>query len=105
MAQFDIFRNADPVSKRALPFLLDVQSDLLVSLATRVVVPLSAHGGDALPTMQRLMPVFEVEGRKVVLATPQIAGVPRSALGARVASLAGRRHEVIAALDVLISGV
>jgi len=105
MAQFDVFRNSDPSSKRSLPFLLDVQSDLLESLATRVVVPLSAQGNDSLPAMRRLMPVFEIEGKKLVLATPQIAGVPRALLGSRVGSLASRRHEVIAALDVLIVGV
>jgi toxin CcdB len=105
MAQFEVFRNNDPASRRAVPFLLDIQSDLLEPLATRVVVPLAAQGAEPLPSMKRLMPVFEIEGRKLVLATPQLAGVSRSLLGARVASLADRRHEIVAALDVLITGV
>lgn len=40
MAQFDVCRNANPASSRDIPYLLEVQSDLLDVLATRVVVPL-----------------------------------------------------------------
>ena len=41
MAQFDVHRNLNSASANAMPFLLDVQSDLLNGLATRVVVPLA----------------------------------------------------------------
>ncbi len=57
------------------------------------------------PPAERLMPAFEVDGRRVVMLTPQIAGVPKAALGTAVASLAHLRHEIVAALDVLVSGV
>jgi len=40
MAQFDVYRNAHPATRARVPYLLDVQSDLLETLATRVVVPL-----------------------------------------------------------------
>ena len=40
MAQFDVCRNTNPASSRDIPYLLEVQSDLLDVLATRVVVPL-----------------------------------------------------------------
>lgn len=40
MAQFDVYENPDPNSKATVPYLLDVQADLLNKLATRVVVPL-----------------------------------------------------------------
>lgn len=103
MAQFDVYRNADASTRARFPFLLAIQSDLLESLAVRVVVPL-APTGDAAP-IARLMPVFEVEGRPVVMRTPEIAGVPRKAIGSRVGSLAAHRHDIVAALDVLITGV
>jgi len=41
MAQFDVCTNPNPASAKRIPYLLDVQSDLLSSLATRVVVPLA----------------------------------------------------------------
>lgn len=40
MPQFDVYRNRNPRSRRSIPYLLDVQSDLLTALSTRVVVPL-----------------------------------------------------------------
>lgn len=105
MARFDVLENADPASRRRVPFLLDVQSELLDELATRVVIPMVSSDDAPVPLMARLMPVFELDGRRLVLLTPQIAGVPRAALGARVASLQEHRHEIVAALDVLVTGV
>lgn len=104
MPQFDVYRNPDASTRTRFPYLLDIQSDLLDSLSTRVVVPLAGASDDAAP-IARLMPVFEVGGRRVVMRTTEIAGVPRKAIGAHVGSLAGRRHEIVAALDVLITGV
>lgn len=40
MAQFDVHANPNPSTQEEIPYLLDIQSDLLESLATRVVVPL-----------------------------------------------------------------
>lgn len=40
MPQFAVHRNPNRATKAAVPFLLDVQSDLLEELDTRVVVPL-----------------------------------------------------------------
>jgi len=105
MAQFDLYANRSPDSRERVPFLLDVQSDLLGALATRVVVPLAAAQKVSEIPIERLMPSFEIDGRTVVMLTPQVVGVPCAALGPRIGSLGERRHEIIAALDVLISGV
>ena len=40
MAQFDVHRNSDAATREHSPYILDVQSNLLSHLATRVVVPL-----------------------------------------------------------------
>ncbi|GAB4272370.1 MULTISPECIES: CcdB family protein [Deferrisoma] len=104
MAQFDIYRNPDEATRGEIPFLLDIQSDLLDPLATRVVVPLVA--AEAMPKPARhLNPVFEVEGRRVVMSTAELAGVLRSRLGERVGSLAHHREEILRAVDFLLSGV
>lgn len=104
MSQFDVYRNPDASTRARFPFLLEIQSDLLESLATRVVVPLAVAGEDTTP-IARLMPVFELGGQRVVMRTPEIAGIARKAIGAHVGSLAVHRHEIVAALDVLITGV
>ncbi len=38
MAQFTVCRNKNPQTSSAVPFLLDIQNDLLDDLETRVVV-------------------------------------------------------------------
>jgi len=102
--QFDVHQNANPSSNDDIPFLLDVQSDLLDGLTTRVVIPLvraSAFGKPA----RRLNPVFDVLGQPVVLSTAELAGVHTRHLGPKVESLASERSTIVAALDVLISGI
>lgn len=104
MAQFDVCRNSNPESSRAIPYLLDVQSDLLEVLATRVVVPLvlATEMGKVANTLN---PQFEIEGVCVVLSTPEIAGVPCRVLGEKIVSLQSQRGEIIAALDLLLTGI
>jgi toxin CcdB len=102
MARFDIYRNPGADSRR-IPFLLDVQSDLLSGVTTRVVVPL-VRAVEFKKSAGRLHPVFEVEGQSVVMLTTHLAGVLRSDVGARVGSLADRRDEIVAALDFLFQG-
>lgn len=104
MSQFDVYRNVDTVEAKTFPYLLDIQSDLLEHLATRVVVPLiRAESVDV--SFPRLNPRFVIEGISVAMLTPQIRGVISRRLGNAVTSLAAQRHEIIAAIDIVISGV
>ena len=105
MAQFDVYRNANPATRARVPYLLDVQSDLLDALTTRVVVPLCKPEVLRGKLAERLNPVFEIEGRKMVLLTPELAGVSIKALGEQIANLANRRDAIIAALDLVITGI
>lgn len=105
MAQFDVHRNANPATRARIPFLLDVQADLLRSLATRIVVPLCEPGILGGRRAERLNPEFDVGGRRLIMLTPELAGVPRKSLGERVASLAEERAAIIAALDVVFTGI
>jgi toxin CcdB len=63
MAQFDVCRNPNPASARRIPYLLDVQSDLLSGLATRVVVPLATPETLGNKAAQVLNPEFTEIGR------------------------------------------
>ena len=104
MAQFDVYRNANPASSRVIPYLLEVQSDLLDVLATRVVAPL-VLATEMGKTARTLNPQFEIEGASVVMSASEIAGVPRRVLGEKVASLQHCSEEIIAALDLLFTGI
>jgi len=45
------------------PYVVDVQSDLLSALATRMVVPLAATNLAAIDLPRRLCPFFEVKDK------------------------------------------
>jgi toxin CcdB len=105
MAQFTVHRNAEPTNRSTVPFLLDVQSDLLSELSTRAVVPLYTAAAMKGRVTRTLTPQFEIEGRQVVMVTPQIAGVALKMLGPAVGSLAAERAAILAALDLLITGI
>jgi toxin CcdB len=99
MAQFDAHR-----LKGSGELVLDCQSDLLSDLDTRFVVPLIAVQ-DLQAATDRLNPQFIIDNQQHVLATQLAGAVQRNELGATVASVRERSFEVIAALDMLISGV
>jgi toxin CcdB len=103
MSQFSVFKNKNPRSKTAFPFLVDVQSNLLDDLRTRVVIPLTKALAER--PISTLSPLVEIHGHKYVLLTPQLAGISKSDLGAEVTNIAEHRDGVIAALDCLISGI
>jgi toxin CcdB len=87
-----------------IPYLIDVQADLLADLDTRIVVPLIRSTVFGRPAT-RLHPVFTIADQQVVMATHLLAAVRRGALGASVASLLDQRDVIISAIDVLWSGV
>lgn len=104
MAQFDVYENPDLTGREEIPYLLDVQSDLLGSLSTRVVVPLVAKrfaGNVAL----RLNPQFRIRNVAVVMSTPELAGIPAKMLSKNVTNLASKRDEIIGALDMVFTGI
>jgi toxin CcdB len=104
MAQFDVFFNKDPRSKRRTPYLLDIQSDLLASLATRLVVPLRPRADATAPTIERLHPIVAMEVTPYVAVVSEMAAIPRVALGGRFSSLAGHRKAILDACDLLLTG-
>lgn len=104
MAQFDIYQNTNPASKKNFPYLLDVQADLLNHLSTRVIVPLSLSSKIKHP-IKHLMPHFIIEGTSVTLLTAQMTAVSTQILNKKVDSLQHKRNEIIAVIDFLFTGI
>lgn len=102
MAQFDVHRNCpnDP----DVPYLLNIQSDLLAPVNVRVVVPLvpaAVYG----PPLERLTPVFDIDGAPHVMATLDMGGALVAELGPVIQSLATERDAIIGAIDMLVTGL
>jgi toxin CcdB len=79
MTQFAVYRNPNPDTVADYPLLLNVQSDLIAELGTRVVVPLCPAAAMKGKLLDTLTPVFEVEGKQYAMLTPQLAGIPKKA--------------------------
>ena len=104
MAQFDVYLNPNKATCKATPYLLDVQADLLDTLATRVVTPLILADEMGLAA-KHLNPQFKIKGVAVVMSTAELAGISSRSLGDKVVSLKSKRDEIIAALDLLFTGI
>ena len=85
--------------------MLNVQSDLLDHLETRVVIPLAKAKSFGGPPSEALKPIFKIGGERCILLTPMLAGISKKELGAEAGSLREKSSEIVSALDVLISGV
>lgn len=103
MAQFDVYLNLNSDTCKSIPFLLDVQAGLLDMLSTRVVVPLVV--AEEMLSAKNLNPQFKIKGIDVVMSTAELAGISNRALGDKVSSLKNKRDEIIAALDLLFTGI
>jgi toxin CcdB len=98
MAQYDVY----PIP-RGTGWLLDLQSDLLDVIGTRVVAPLVPLA-EAQTRAGRLNPVFRIEGEEVVMLAQSLAAVPTSILKERCANLAQHHDKITAALDMVFLG-
>ncbi len=104
MATLTVHTNPDPKSRKTIPFLLDIQNELLSSMDTRVVVPLYLKGAKGVHPISRLTPVVSFQDKTYIAMVPELAGVARRSLGAPAGQLSSARAEIIAALDVLFTG-
>ena len=74
MPQYAVYNNQNPGSLEEIPFLVDVQADMLDELGTRVVVPLAKTAELTGFPMLYLVPVVAFQGNRYALLTPQLAG-------------------------------
>jgi len=101
--QCDVHQNFADDSGQ-IPYVLDIQANLLADLQTRVVVPLIRAGSFG-RRATRLHPLFSINGEDVVMATHLVAAVRKQTLGDAIASLRDERDVMLGAINVLWSGV
>lgn len=104
MARFDVFHN-NGRTKLNTPYLLDIQSNHLEALGTRIVIPLRRL--DRFPPIKLprdLLPLFVIEGVDCLLDVPQLGAIPASELKECMTSLAGYRLAITTAIDRLFGG-
>ena len=105
MGQFTVYLNEDDSSNDTYPYFIDIQNSLLNDLNSRIVIPLSKHSSLKGISAKKLCSVIHINSEKMVLLTNQMTTVPKSILKTEVISLESFRHEIIDAIDFLISGI
>jgi len=104
MAAYSVFQNPNPRTNTAVPFLLDVQSEVISLLATRVVVPLYRPDMAEVRAMPPLTPVVQFQGQPFLAMVPELAGIARRDLGPACGTLASARGDILRAIDLLLTG-
>ena len=104
MAQFDVYLNPNPESRQSVPFVVDVQSGLIDSLPTRLVMPLSRVGAGQPKLPGNLCPVLAVAGEALTLMPHLAAPVAARSLRKPIISFAPYASDIGAALDAVLSG-
>lgn len=105
MRQFDVYANPSRITRRAYPFIVDIQSDIVSAIATRIVVPLGRKVDFKNEEMKKLTPTVKYEGEEFLLIVPQIASMPAKALKNPIGSLSHLREEIVSAVDFAITGI
>ena len=104
MTRFGVYQNRNPRSSATFPLLVDVQSELLEDLETRVVIPLTRAASFSDFPLRFVMPTVQLDGKAYVLMTPQLAGLSRATLGPVKGTLEAHAREVSVATDMLFRG-
>ena len=103
MPRFDVYANTDKQESKQIPFYIDVQSDHIKGIETRMVVPL----WDAeffTSKFENLNPEFELFGQSLVMDVPSLGAVPKSFLKRPVANMSVQQMQIQDAIDTLFGG-
>jgi len=101
--QFDVYRHPDD-GRGGYPYLVCLQSDVAETAGTVVIAPLvPAERVAALRPQAFPEVLFEGSAYRVMI--PQLAAVPRKLLKIPVGSIHGERDKLLAAIDLLFTGI
>jgi hypothetical protein len=101
--QFDVFPNPFRAGRADRPYLIWVQHRFLDAAASRLVAPLSIER--AFNHWPRLNPELLVLGQRLFLVPTDLASLSPKHLRAPVANLESDRDRIVAALDLVFTGV
>ncbi len=103
--QYDVYPNPSPRMRHEYPYVVDIQNDLLSSLATRMAVPLAVTTLAPHVLPRQLCPVIPVRGKNLVLVPFDAAPLGKRLLKNKTASVKDRANDNVAAMDAVMSGV
>jgi toxin CcdB len=104
MAQFDVYINPSESALHGIPYVVVVQSDLLDALATRMVMPLATVEFAGIAP-DKLCPIVMVNGQRLRALAHYTAPLPTRSLRQIVGHVSAHASELVAAMEVVVSGI
>ena len=105
MTQFDLYKNNDNDTNKTYPYFVDIQNELLGTLNSRVVVPLTPATLIENKALVNLCPFINMDEGDIAFLTHQMSSVPNTLLTVPATNLAAFRGQIINAIDFLIYGI
>lgn len=103
MRQFDVFTNPITALRRMRPYLVLVQSPAIGLRERAVVMPFVTE--QIVRDVPRLMPQLVVAGRTLWFAPFDPAVAELRQMGAPIANVDGERDRLLAAIDLVFTGI
>lgn len=105
MDQFDLYVNTDNDTNKTYPYFVDIQNDLLDTLNSRVVIPLTPISKSDKSYPDNLCPIVKIKNKKFALLTHQLTSASANFLSKKEGSLSSSRDDIVAAIDFLVTGI
>ncbi len=103
MPQFDLYENQNTQTNETYPLLLDIQSNILGDLNTRLTVPLTVAAKQNKRSLP-FTPMIEVHGKNYMAMFHLIASYPINEYGSIIGNLEKDRSMLLGAYDFMIQG-
>lgn len=100
--QYVIYRNTNKNSD--YPYLVDVQSEIIGELNSRIVIPLLPVNRLKNKQVKRLNPIIQVEGEEFLVMAHEMASVRTSMMGERVMDARAYRQLIKDSIDFIFDG-
>jgi len=104
MAQFDISKNNSKTSKNDVPYIMEIQSESVSILDTRIVVPLRKAENNLDKMISKIHVSIEVGNKKYIAFISEMAAIPSGIMSSAISNGGLKRTEIIAAIDLLFTG-
>ena len=104
MSQYCVHKNMNDNSKKIYPYLLDVQSPLLDTLETRLVIPVARKSSFTKSILNRINPVIKIDNIDYLVLTQQMAAIHGKSIGDIIEHVSIDRNEILSAIDFIITG-
>ncbi len=101
--QFDIVENLNASTLKQYPFLVILQHDRVNAIQSVIAAPLVERTTALAGT--KIHPEVVIDSQTYIVLVEQLAAIPRKFGGNKVGTAESKRYELVAAIDLLFTGI